>query len=331
LSKSVIAPSGCRRASCCQANLAPGPNLNVLFFPPEAPHDLPGAAVELVDRRGVPRGDEDAAVGVDLGRVDVEVVIRVLARALVLRDRQVGLRERHLGQAVPLEEHATTRDRQLLDDSLEDVAVTRATELAEVGGNRPVDRHQRDAAWQDPELVDVAGEAVAGADDLDQPVGGIEDVVAAGEPDASHADAALPPGQDGPALVALHLEVGDAGGRQGLEPDDLPAVVEDHRPRLLGSSFRRDEDVPLGRPPGRAENRHPGRLEVRAADEVLHGLRRRRRRRRLRGAAAAAGVEREPDGERDRRYADDPTWDQHPPEPAHRDACFQTRYQSGVT
>ena len=41
LSKSVIVPSGCSRASCCQANFVLCPILKSLFFPPSRQRIFP--------------------------------------------------------------------------------------------------------------------------------------------------------------------------------------------------------------------------------------------------------------------------------------------------
>ena len=45
-----------------------------------------------------------------------------------------------------------------------------------------------------------------------------------------------PPGQDRTAPVALDTKAGDAMGRDGKEPDDLSAVVEDQRAGLVNLS-----------------------------------------------------------------------------------------------
>jgi hypothetical protein len=64
-------------------------------------------------------------------------------------------------------------------------------------------------------------------------------------------DAALPPGEHGPAAIALHLE-----GPRGdvlFEPHELTAVVEDHGPVLPGALLQGQKDVAgggTGRPSG---------------------------------------------------------------------------------
>ena len=298
----------------------------VALLPAQAPDDLPGAAADLVDRGRVPGGDEDVAVAVEVGRVDVEVVVRILARALVLGNGEVGLGRRHLGKAVPFEEHTAGGDGELLDDALQHEAVARASELTEVGGHLAVDREQRFAARKQLELVDVAGEPVPGADDLQQPVGAIQDVIAARETDAAHAHGALPPGQHRLSLVALHLEVGDTRRRQGLEPDDLALVVDDHRPRLHCLPLGREEHVAPGRALRGTHDGHGRRLQVGATLEVLHGRRWRRGRR---GSAGPARVEAEPDAKRDEDGHTCP----HDPRtrpPAHRAHIFTKARSVGV-
>src|SRR5215204_1035841 len=142
--------------------------------------------------------------------------------------------------AAPFEEHLSGLDIQLLDDALPRYAILGAADRGEVFRYRVVDRDQRCVLRAYEELVVVPVVAVGGSETGYLTVGGIEDHVLA---------RCLPPRQDVSALVGLRLEVHRAPVRaaQGMEPHNLPAIVDDHRAALpCAAFFRGDEDVAGG-------------------------------------------------------------------------------------
>lgn len=81
----------------------------------------------------------------------------------------------------------------------------------------------------------------------------------------------LPPGQHGQVLVLLDPEVDRLGlGGKRLEPDQLPVLVEDHRPVLERTLLRSEEDVPGGRVAGVADDFGRRGREVGLALEARH-------------------------------------------------------------
>ena len=92
------------------------PELEVAALAAEAPDDPARAPADLVDRMRVAGGDEQVAVVVDVDRVDVEVVI---GAAGISRQAIVGLHERHVVDAVPLEQNAAGPDVELLQRAFE--------------------------------------------------------------------------------------------------------------------------------------------------------------------------------------------------------------------
>jgi hypothetical protein len=121
------------------------------------------------------------------------------------------------------------------------------------------------------ELVVVAVMSVGGRKGGYLAVGGIEDHVLA---------RCLPPAQDISALVGLCLEIHGASVRaaQGIEPHNLPPIVDDHRATLPsgGAFLRGEEDVAGGDAlAGLCGHFHGGWVEVRARAEGPHPLFRR--------------------------------------------------------
>ena len=123
--------------------------------------------------------------------------------------------------------------------------------------------------------MDVPREPVARADRRDLTVGVVDDDVVA------VADAQLrlpaPPGENRPPVVTLGAKVGHSLGVEGVEPDELARIVEDHRAGLGDSPLRREEDVAGRGVACRRRDLHHGRPQVGTRAEVL------RRRRGLRG------------------------------------------------
>ena len=167
----------------------PGAHIEGAPPPPEPPEDGAGPPVDLVDRVCVACRDEQIAVTAELDRVDVEVVERRFPSPL-----RVGLRECDAAEGVPLEQHPSRRDVELLETRIDHVAPT----LVE-GDQGRVPRRDR-------ELVLVARETVAGAEESDSPVGAVQDHVVTAP--AAELRMSLPPGQHGPAAVTLHAEIG---------------------------------------------------------------------------------------------------------------------------
>src|SRR5215208_570844 len=160
--------------------------------------------------------------------------------------------------AAPFEEYLSGLDIQLLNDALYRYAILGAADRGEVPWHRVVDRDQCGVLRADEELVVVPVVAVGGPETGYLTVGGIEDHV--------HARC-LPPGQDGSALVGLCLEVHRASVRaaQGMEPHNLPAIVDDHRAALSCAAFLRgEEDIAGGDAiAGLCVHLHSGWVEVR--------------------------------------------------------------------
>ena len=255
LSKSVIVPSDCRRASCCQAKRTPSPSAKSLRRPPSRHNTSPVLLVDLVQSPGVARRDEQVAVGLLLDRVDVEVVHR---RLRVLRHVHVGFADPHVIERVPIPEDLAGGDVDLLDDAVQD--------LPAAGGDGVIDADQRRPARGQLQLVQVALQPVAGLHPRDLVVGLVGDDPRSRAVAGLALHLALPPGQHRLALVALDAEVvrGLARGR-GLEPQQPAVGVEDRRAALIRAALGGDQDVGVGVAAG-GEHR---RMQVGPREEVL--------------------------------------------------------------
>ena len=217
---------------------------------------FPALAVELVDRRGMPRRHEQVVVGVDADRVEVEVVDvpRGVGR------RPVRLVHGDVVEAVPLEEHLAFLDVELLDDPFGHLTARRSPDRGEVRGHRVVDREERGAAFGDQELVEIAAVPVSAVHALELAVATVVDHAASA---VGASGRALVPGEDGLAAVGLRAEVLRQLGRKRQEPDWLAAVVEDHRAeQARGCRLRREHRVVAGRCDEDEAGRSPRRRRV---------------------------------------------------------------------
>ena len=231
----------------------------------ETPQHLPALAVDLVDRRRVARRDEQVPVGVELDRVEVEVVD--VAGRPDLRD--VRLVDADMLVAPPLEQHAPARDVDFLHDPGHEARHVRRRDLA-------VDRDQRRVLRREQQLVQVTMAAASRLHARNLVVGRVEDDPAAA---VRAEDGALVPRQDGAALVRLHAHVHRRGRAERQEPDRLAMVVDDERPgmalavrrrlvsaRRSGDVERREEDRARRRARRGDVDGDDGRVEVRPAD-----------------------------------------------------------------
>jgi hypothetical protein len=186
----------------------------------------------------------------------------------LLGHRSAALVEADVIQAVPFEEHKTGLEVDLLNDAVDHDAVPRTPDLGEVAPHERVDDEQRRALWRQQELVEIGPVPVACRDPLDLAVGLVEHHALA-EPDADVRDA-LPPGEHGPAPVALDPEVHRLlAPRRRAGPHELPAAVDDHGSVLSRPALWRQEDV-LRRGPARAGRQRDVRgLEIRSRPEPL--------------------------------------------------------------
>ena len=210
------------------------------------------------------------AVRIDADRVEMEVVD--VAGGL---DGDVeGFVEPHVVEAVPLEEHATGGDVDLLHDPLDESAVDGATDRREVGADLVVDRDQCRVSRRDHDLVEVGLVAVASPDPGDlvvRRVGDHERATVAAE------DGALPPCQHRRAAIALDAEVDRGHLRARLEPERLAEPIEDQRAARLrggrrrGKAERGEEDSAPSLPGAGGEDLDRGREQVRPGDEVVGG------------------------------------------------------------
>src|SRR5215213_1104255 len=157
-----------------------------------------------------------------------------------------------LFRAVPLKEHLSSFDVDLLDYPVEHSAVRRTPYVGQIPRHLTVDGDQRRVLGRDEELVVVTLVAVAGPDPLDLPISVVhEHVLALAKPRV----VSLPPGEHRLSLVSLHLEVERVLRfitLQRMEPYRLPAVVDDQRGVFAGAArpgffLRREEDVTGGR------------------------------------------------------------------------------------
>ena len=231
-------------------------DLEVAVLAAEPPHDRAGLAVELVDRVRVAAGDEQVLVAVDGDRVQVDVVP-------VAAERPVGLDNRDVVEAAPLQQHLARGDVDLLEHRVLDRPVPRATDCAQISRRDRVGRQQCRAAAGDQELMQVALVAVARVDVRDRRVGRVGDHVLADA--VTELDRPLPPRQDRRALEGLHAKIGRDQAGQRLLPHRLPGVVDDHRSRLraVRCVVGREEDQARRNQMPRGLDREPGHLEVR--------------------------------------------------------------------
>ena len=107
----------------CEAHARAEPEVAVLAA--ELPDDPSCAAVDLVDGPCVPARDEQVAVGGEAHRVHMEVVVGATG---VPGGRLVAVAERHVGEAVPVEQDAAGGHVDLLDDAVVDPAVAGAAD-----------------------------------------------------------------------------------------------------------------------------------------------------------------------------------------------------------
>ncbi len=158
----------------------------------------------------------------------------------------VGVGERHVVEARPLQHHEARPHVDLLHQAVGHGAVGGAAHRGQVAADRVVGGDQRRALARELELVQVGLDAVSGVHVAHIRVGLVEQHVFA-EPVPVHRDVSLPPRQHGLAQVFLHAEVGRERVRgQRLEPDQSAVRFEDHRPRLAGTGVRRHEQVARG-------------------------------------------------------------------------------------
>ncbi len=128
-----------------------------------------------------------------------------------------------------------------------DRAAARASHRGEVAVDRAERRQQGRALRRDVEVVEVGFVAVARVDASELLIGAVVDHLFA-LTEALRRDVSLPPGQDRPAAVLLHLQVGRRDvRRQRVEPHEIAGFVEDRRSRFAGPDVRGGEHEPSGR------------------------------------------------------------------------------------
>ena len=187
-------------------------------------------------------------------------------------DEAVG--NRHVIEAVPLEQDLAGGDVDLLRDAVDHLTVGGSADRREVVGHGLVDGDQCCSLWGEAELVLVGGESVAGLDDRDLLVVLVEDhILACAVTGAAPDCLADVEGEDELAAVLLDAEIGRLVGEGDREEEERPALVVDDLGALLTGDagpcdLRRDEDQ--------------ARIEVRLAFQH-----RDRRRSELRGVGAA--------------------------------------------
>ena len=187
----------------------------VALHPPETPQDVTALAVDLVDRRRVPRRDEEIPIRVEGDRVEMEIVDVPRRRDL----RHVRLVDTDVLVAPPFEQHAATRDVDLLDDPGDEARHRRRRDLA-------VDGDERSAFRRQQQLVQIAVAPASGLHRGDLVIGRVEDDPASA---FGAENGALVPGQHGAALVLLHAHVHRGGRAERKEPQGLPGVVDHER------------------------------------------------------------------------------------------------------
>ena len=234
---------------------------------PQAPEDLPAAAVDVVDRPGVSRRHQHASVRVRRERVDVEEVIRPRQRAA---GAFVGFGERDVVEARPLHPHEAGPDVDFLKHAVGHRSVGGTADGRQIAEHGSIGRDQRGPPRRELEVMEVRLQAVAGLDLGDPAVAAVQDHVGA-EPEPVHGDVPLPPREHRAARVFLHPEVGrrHAAG-QRVDPHDPAALIEDHRAGLAGSGIRRDELLSGGSRGRVGRDRDQRRMQVRTRAEALH-------------------------------------------------------------
>src|SRR5215211_7430325 len=90
-------------------------HLEVALLPAQPPYDRTGLAVDLIHGGGAAGRDKQVIVVVHIYGIDVEVVD---ARQGTLRRLGEALLKADVVEAVPLKEHLSTLDVNLLDDTL---------------------------------------------------------------------------------------------------------------------------------------------------------------------------------------------------------------------
>ena len=191
----------------------------------------------------------------------------VVGPVRVSRHALVALVQRHVVEAVPLEEHAAAGHVDLLDDPVVDLAVGRTTDGREVPACLVVGGDQRSTLRGEHERVLVRVVAVAGAHVRDHVVRGVgDDSLALAVPRAGDAPS-LPPGQNRASPVALDAYVAGYLARwERPEPDGPAAIVDDQRAALLsragGQVLGAQEDKARGEPGGAIQDRDRGGPQV---------------------------------------------------------------------
>ena len=224
-----------------------GARLEARVVAAQAPAHRAGADVDVIDGPGVARRQQHVAGAARADGVHVHVVPRV-AR---MRRRVVRFGDRHVAERMPLPHHQPGLDVDLLHDGVGEDVVRAAAEGGQVGVDRVEGVYPRGSLRGDAQHVQIRVVAVAGPDRTDLLVGAVvDDVFALAEADLE--DPALPPRQNRLALVALHPEVrrGLTGGHR-VEPDQVPGLVDDHRPRGADALVGSEEEVPGGGVRGR--------------------------------------------------------------------------------
>ena len=224
--------------------------------------------VDVVHRRRVAHRQDQVPGAIERDRVEVVRVPQALGRNLRVRRA-----ERDVVERMPLEQHETGTDVDLLHDRVD----RPAPHAGKMHG--PGRGDVRVALGGDEEFVRVLVEAVGGLHGRDLLVVAVVDDALA--PAVARVGVSLPPREHRLPEQVLHPEVGDRellGYRIREEPDDLAVGVEDQGSVLNRSVSRRDEDVAgrsRGRVLGHGDRR---RLEIRTRLEVLHAVRIRRHR-----------------------------------------------------
>ena len=143
---------------------------------------------------------------------------------------RVGLGDRDVVEAAPLEEHAATRQGELLHHTADHLPANRASDGRQVGRPHLVARDERRVLRRQQELVQVRLPPAARGQPRDDPIGLIEDDV--GSPAKSKIGLAFPPRQHRLAVVVTGAEVHRGVRRRRVEPDDVARVVEDQHATL---------------------------------------------------------------------------------------------------
>ena len=237
----------------------------VALLATQPPDDLAAAAVDLVHGPGVAGGDEEVAVGIELDRVDVEVVVRAL-----VGDARMRFVEADVVEAAPLEQHATTWQLELLHDASDHRAVREAAQAREVRRHSLPGGDERRAVRGEQKLVQVGRPAAARRHAHELAIAVVDDHV---RPVAETVlGLALPPREGRLAAVDGRTEVQRHDGLRRPEPHRLAALVA-----LPGPGERRQEEVAVTRPRIVVHRAHDRGHEIGPGAEEM-------RLRRLRGA-----------------------------------------------